>query len=81
MAQEFKQVFYKKLHIVGEYGGKRDVFLFKNYSRIDNGKWGLDFLSAYKSRRAEDFIVESGAGISQEKMEKQIINYLKRWVD
>jgi len=81
MVQEHKQVFYKKVHIKGMYGGERDVFIFKNYSRISGGKWGLDFLSAYKSRRGEDFIVESGAGISQEKMEKQIMNYLEKWVD
>lgn len=78
---EIKQTFYKKVHVKGKNGGERDVFLFKNYDRIDNGKWNLSFISAYKSRNGEDFIAESGAGISEEKMEKQIINYLNKWVD
>ena len=81
MGQEHKQTFYKKVHIKGNNGGERDVYFFKNYSRIDKGKWGLGFISVYKSRNGEDFIVESGAGVTQEKMEKQIINYLKKWVD
>jgi hypothetical protein len=81
MGQEYKQVYYKKVNVKGKYGGERNVYLFKNYSRIDKGKWGLDFISAYKSKNGEDFIVESGAGITQEKMEKQIVNYLKKWVD
>ena len=69
-------------HVDENVSYKKELrYLFKNYSKIDKGKWSLDFISAYKSRRGEDFIVESGAGISNEKMEKQVINYLKRWVD
>lgn len=81
MGQKFKQVFYKKVNVVGRRGGRRDVFLFKNYSKIDNGRWGLDFISVYKTRKADDFIVESGAGISEKRMESQIMSFLKRWVD
>ncbi len=81
MGQEHKQIFYKKVHINGKYGGERDVYLFKNYNRIDKGKWSLSYISAYKSKNGEDFIVESGAGITKEKMEKQIITLLKKWVD
>jgi hypothetical protein len=81
MAQIFRHVFYKKVYIIGKNGVRRNVFLFKNFSKIDKGKYSLDFISAYKSRNGKDFIVESGSGISKEKMEKQVISYLKKWVD
>jgi len=81
MVQEFKSRFYKKVHIKGKHGGERDIYLFKNYERFDKGKWKLVYISAYKSRRGEDFIAESGAGIPISRMNKQLKDYLIKWVD
>ena len=76
MAQEFKSRFYKKVRI-----GGRDFYLFKEFDRIDKGKWGLTYIRVTSDRAGDDFVVESGAGITQARMEKQIMNYLKRKFD
>ena len=37
-------------------------------------------MTAYRQRDGDDFIVESGAGISEKRMESQIMSYLKKQI-
>jgi hypothetical protein len=71
--QKFTQKFYKKLKI-----GNKEYYLFKVNESIEGKKPKLAWIDAYKEKDRTGFLVESGAGITQEKMEKQIEDYLKR---
>jgi hypothetical protein len=74
MAQDFRTKFYKK--ITGRYN--ESVYLFKTYEYFGRKKI-LGWMSAYKDKKHShtSFIVESGAGIPEKRMEKQITSYLK----
>ena len=71
-----EKLFYKAVEVEGSHSSYRSTetaFIFKN---VENGK--ISWLSAYSDRNGTNFIVESGAGIPEKKMERQIMTYLKR---
>ena len=71
--QTFKTVFYKRL-----LTRWKDVYLFKHYDKIGMGKWNLTYISARHDRKGKKFIVESGGGISEQRMVNQIKSYLNK---
>lgn len=74
MSQQFKKRFYKKIKI-----GNTDVYLFKHYEKYSpKHKWILFYMSACRDRKGKQFIVESGAGTTVKRMEKQITRHLER---
>ena len=73
MGQEFKSKFYREVKI-----GERTFYLFKEMESFSKGKWSLSYIRVTSDRKGKNFVVESGAGISQERMQKQIMDYLKR---
>ena len=71
-----EKLFYKSVEVEGSHSSYRNTetaYLFKN---VEDGK--IVWLSAYGDRGGTNFIVESGAGIPEKKMERQIMTYLKR---
>jgi hypothetical protein len=71
--------FYKEVKInnpKSSYGTYEKIYLFKIYDEYSKDKPA--WMSAYRDRNGDDFIVESGAGISESKMESQIMSYLKK---
>lgn len=73
-----EQKFNKQVNLENpksSYGTYEKVYLFNNYDEL-TGK--LSWMTAYRQRDGTDFIVESGAGIPEKKMESQIMSYLRR---
>ena len=72
--QNFKTEFYKEVSI-----GERKFYLYKISEEYDN-TWHLSWISAYKEPSPEsyNFVVESGAGITEERMMKQVLGYLAK---
>jgi len=74
------RTFYKEVRIENpksSYGMYEKVYLFKIYDD-DNKK--VVWMTASRDRNGDDFIVESGAGISESNMESQIMSYLKKTI-
>ena len=73
-SQDFKQEYYKTLKY-----GNRFFYIYKNLESFNDGKnWKLSWMTAYENMDGKGFIVESGAGISEQKMESQIKSYLDK---
>lgn len=70
MTQEFKTKFYKKI---------KEFYLFKVFESFDNKPFTLMFISVYKDMNKTIFVCESGAGITQERMENQIKKVIWKW--
>jgi hypothetical protein len=68
--QELKSKFYRVMHF-----GNQPVYLFKEVEYWDGEDRGTMFIRATKDREGERFLVESGAGISEKRMESQIVRY------
>jgi hypothetical protein len=75
--------FFKEINITGShsaYNTNIKVYIFKVWSDSTPSKKTADWMSAFRDRNGTDFIVESGAGISEKKMESQIKSYLKKQI-
>ena len=75
MSQEFKQELYKKVTLNGI-----DFYLFDVLESFNSKDWSLVYIRVTKDKQGKNFIVESGAGITKERMLKQIMNYLNKKV-
>ena len=73
MGQEFKSRFYKTLKV-----GERIFYLFEELESFDKKKWNLSYIRVTSDRSGKNFVVESGAGIPKQRMEKQITTYLNK---
>jgi len=69
MTQIIKSKFYKKV---------KGYYLFKILESFNNKDYSLMFISVYRDMNKNSFVCESGAGISQKRMENQINKYLER---
>lgn len=71
--QRFKQDYYKTIKI-----GNKKFYVFKTKESIKGRKYRTAWLSVYETKDKKFFVVESGAGIPLERMNKQITGYLKK---
>ena len=73
--------FYKEVRITNpksSSGMYEKIYLFKIYDDFNPDK--VAWMTAYRQRDGDDFIAESGTGISEKRMESQIMSYLRKQI-
>lgn len=66
--------FYKKLKVTAN-NHSQIIYLFKYLNNLSSR---TAWISAYKDKKGTQFIVESGAGIPEDRMESQVRIYCER---
>ena len=72
MSQDFRETLFKRIR-----SKNRIIYLFRTFEHFTHRKPIFGWITAYKNMKREQFIVESGAGITQKRAEKQIRDYIK----